>query len=312
MGGLLKYGYKRPGADADFWSDSIVGINLLQLSTSPLKLTNDQINFLNDHQIDSNKAQTILDAIIYARCSVDVHMITFGIGGSAALLVEDINVTVLSRLCHDVLSHYLKTENKEQNRPIFAFKSEWRKNRFIRGSCSFHSTNSTRNDQDTLREPYKPDGIPRILFAGEATHQRFFSTIHSAFERLHSIQRINSIPLKRIPMNYISLIIFLGVMITMIHCSIISRTNNRNDVDPFGLIRDNYGCDAVIKSCGNKGKCCDVHDACYKRHGCKAISWIYLWGNCRQCNLDVMACAVRQNPGKSSCCSAKNCGQPRP
>ncbi|CAF1687620.1 unnamed protein product [Adineta ricciae] len=103
-------------------------------------------------------------------------MITFGIGGSAALLVEDINVTVLRRLCRDVLSHYLKTENKEQNRPIFAFKirSEWRKNRFIRGSCSFHSTNSTRNDQDTLREPYKPDGIPRILFAGEATHQRFF------------------------------------------------------------------------------------------------------------------------------------------
>ncbi|CAF1539631.1 unnamed protein product [Adineta ricciae] len=198
MGGLLKYGYKRniktnftldnssrfykPGADADFWSDSIVGINLLQLSTSPLKLTNDQINFLNDHQIDSNKAQTILDAIIYARCSVDVHMITFGIGGSAALLVEDINVTVLSRLCHYVLSHYLKIENKEQNRPISAFKSEWRKNRFIRGSYSFCSTNSTRNDQDTLREPYKPDGIPRILFAGEATHQRFFSTIHGAFE----------------------------------------------------------------------------------------------------------------------------------
>ena len=77
-------------------------------------------------------------------------------------------------------------------------------------------------------------------------------------------------------MNSISLIIFLSVMITMIHCSIISRTNNRNDVDPLEVIRDNYGCDAVIKSCGNKGKCCDIHDACYKRHGCKAISWIYL------------------------------------
>ena len=166
-------------ADADFWSDCIVGINLLQLSIAPLKLSNDQIKFLNDHQIDFNKAQTILNAIIYARCSVDMHMITFGIGGSAALLVEEINETILSRLCHDVLSHYLKIDNKEQNRPISAFKyvyfpsfirflcrsffftirSEWRKNRFIRGSYSFRSTNSALDDQDVLREPYKPDGV---------------------------------------------------------------------------------------------------------------------------------------------------------
>jgi hypothetical protein len=39
---------------------------------------------------------------------------------------------------------------------------------------------------------------------------------------------------------------------------------------------------------------------------------VVLGGNCQKCNLDVMACIVRQNPGVSSCCSAKNCGQSRP
>ncbi|CAF2704027.1 unnamed protein product [Rotaria sp. Silwood2] len=106
--------------------------------------------------------------------------------------------------------------------------------------------------------------------------------------------------------------ILLSVFIAIIHCSVTFQRENQDEIDPFGLIRDNYGCDAAVKSCGNKGKCCDVHDACYKRHGCSAISWFYLWGNCRQCNLDVMACVVRQNPGVSSCCSAKNCGQARP
>lgn len=37
--------------------------------------------------------------------------------------------------------------------------------------------------------------------------------------------------------------------------------------------KDNYGCDAIIPSCGPKGKCCDRHDACYKKYGCRANSW---------------------------------------
>ncbi|CAF0978045.1 unnamed protein product [Adineta steineri] len=106
--------------------------------------------------------------------------------------------------------------------------------------------------------------------------------------------------------------VILSGLIAIIHCSTIVRTQNLNETDPFELIRDNYGCDAVISSCGKKGKCCDNHDACYKKHGCTAISWFYLWGNCQGCNMAVMGCAVANNPGVSSCCSAGNCGQPRP
>ncbi len=78
-------------------------------------------------------------------------------------------------------------------------------------------------------------------------------------------------------MNTIRLtFILLSVLIGIIHCSIVVRRQDQNVIDPFEIIRDNYGCDAVVGSCGKNGKCCDMHDACYKLHQCTAISWFYL------------------------------------
>jgi hypothetical protein len=78
-------------------------------------------------------------------------------------------------------------------------------------------------------------------------------------------------------MNRIQLtFILLSVLIAIVHSSVVFRRGDQDEIDPLDLIRDNYGCDAMIKSCGNKGRCCDTHDSCYKQHGCKAISWFYL------------------------------------
>ncbi|CAF0832066.1 unnamed protein product [Rotaria sp. Silwood1] len=108
----------------------------------------------------------------------------------------------------------------------------------------------------------------------------------------------------------------VAILVSFVHCATLPSTDNVNpiqNIESFDqLIKDYYGCDAVIQSCGNKGGCCDVHDACYKRHGCTASSWFLLWGNCAACNRDVMGCVAFRNPGKSSCCSAGNCGQTRP
>ncbi|CAF1133638.1 unnamed protein product [Rotaria sordida] len=94
----------------------------------------------------------------------------------------------------------------------------------------------------------------------------------------------------------------------------VATSANSHDSRNHGQLRplDSHGCDAMVRSCGNKGKCCDVHDACYKRHGCTASSWFLLWGNCATCNRDVMGCVAFNNPGKSTCCAARNCGQARP
>jgi len=78
---------------------------------------------------------------------------------------------------------------------------------------------------------------------------------------------------------------------------------------------DNYGCDLPytwVTSCGSKGKCCDVHDACYAKYGCTSASWNTWQGaNCDACNNNVVYCIFETNPGPSSCCSAGNCGRPR-
>ena len=82
---------------------------------------------------------------------------------------------------------------------------------------------------------------------------------------------------------------------------------------------DSWGCDLLpgrynwIASCGTKGACCDVHDACYRRYGCTAGSWTSApWSRCQVfCNAPAVACFVGANPGPSQCCFRGNCGQPR-
>jgi len=41
------------------------------------------------------------------------------------------------------------------------------------------------------------------------------------------------------------------------------------------------------------------------------LLFVVLGGHCQKCNLEVMGCVVTLNPGKSSCCSANNCGKTR-
>lgn len=82
---------------------------------------------------------------------------------------------------------------------------------------------------------------------------------------------------------------------------------------------DNWGCDlpsrfSSIASCGPKGRCCDIHDACYKKHGCSAGSWTSApWRKCQiLCNAPAVACFTSAIPvGRSECCARGNCGQPR-
>lgn len=59
--------------------------------------------------------------------------------------------------------------------------SKWRSDPFAYGTYSFHS-----DDDDlsvALAEPlFDNSKAPKVLFAGEATHEHFFSTVHGAIE----------------------------------------------------------------------------------------------------------------------------------
>ncbi|MGK4009016.1 hypothetical protein WMF31_40805 [Sorangium sp. So ce1036] len=84
---------------------------------------------------------------------------------------------------------------------------------------------------------------------------------------------------------------------------------------------DNWGCDLLpgqynwIVSCGTKGACCDVHDACFATYGCTAGSWTNPgsepWQCSVLCNASAVACFTALNPGPSACCWRGNCGEPR-
>ncbi|KYF59918.1 hypothetical protein BE04_42940 [Sorangium cellulosum] len=84
---------------------------------------------------------------------------------------------------------------------------------------------------------------------------------------------------------------------------------------------DNWGCDLLpgayngIVSCGTKGACCDVHDACFATYGCNAGSWTrpwdYAWQCSAICNAGAVGCFTSLHPGPSECCWLGNCGQPR-
>ena len=77
------------------------------------------------------------------------------------------------------------------------FRSDWHSNRFVQGSCSYHSMRSNRHDRKELKASFAPDGVhafvfhfriknsvrfevERILFAREATHERYYGTTNAA------------------------------------------------------------------------------------------------------------------------------------
>ncbi|XP_065166695.1 spermine oxidase-like [Atheta coriaria] len=66
-------------------------------------------------------------------------------------------------------------------------KSAWYSNEFVRGTYSYQTLASRKIQNPSanviLSQPIlNKDNIPRILFAGEATHPRFYSTVHGAIE----------------------------------------------------------------------------------------------------------------------------------
>ena len=59
--------------------------------------------------------------------------------------------------------------------------TKWHSNPFIRGSYSYQTIQSDLANlgPSTLE---RPQGQGRLLFAGEATHEKYFSTVHGAIE----------------------------------------------------------------------------------------------------------------------------------
>ncbi|CAF1159573.1 unnamed protein product [Adineta ricciae] len=122
-------------------------------------------------------------------------------------------------------------------------------------------------------------------------------------------------------MQLLGVLVFLAnLSLCMPHVRSTMHTSEQAWMRMFVQNRDNHGCDAIIPSCGPKGQCCDRHDECYKRHGCRSNSWGWSWipgvalfDSCARCNKAVLFCVTNIFvwPGPSECCGNGNCGHSR-
>lgn len=66
------------------------------------------------------------------------------------------------------------------------YYTRWKSNPLTNGSYSYLAVDQSGDEFDVLAEPLQLDGAkthePRVCFAGEATHNHFFSTVHGAIE----------------------------------------------------------------------------------------------------------------------------------
>lgn len=111
------------------------------------------------------------------------------IGGKSAILVERISEEEVGIGCTNLLRHFLKDYNIPDAKGCI--RTTWSSNRYIRGGYSSLTPvcDETNCTPATLAIPIggrtkEKDSkiLPIMLFAGEATHETFYSTAHGAYE----------------------------------------------------------------------------------------------------------------------------------
>ncbi|CAF1549955.1 unnamed protein product, partial [Rotaria magnacalcarata] len=170
-------------APISFWPDNTADLHpLISVNQTKYSLNKGERAFLTEQNVDPSQAQFVLDGVLCVSPSVSMRFVIVWIVGEAALAAESFNELVLAYLCHNIfLSRYLNgaVDNQKPSRAIMSY---WNKNRFERGSYSYLSVRASLDDRDRLRQSYTPDGIPRVVFAGEATHSHYSSSVHGAYE----------------------------------------------------------------------------------------------------------------------------------
>ncbi|RXM33137.1 Spermine oxidase, partial [Acipenser ruthenus] len=124
-------------------------------------------------------------------CSFDVlypperygYMLSGWICGDEALTMEKYDDETVAETCAELLRKFTGNQNIPKPRRIL--RSSWGSNPHFRGSYSFTRVGSTGTDVEKLAMPLpytESTKAPplQVLFAGEATHRKFYSTTHGA------------------------------------------------------------------------------------------------------------------------------------
>lgn len=100
-------------------------------------------------------------------------------GGGGAEIVESLTDDEVSAACRDLLRKFLKVPSIPK--PTMVLRSKWNSDPLYRGAYSYLSTKNRENDILDLAAPLPGSHRPMLLFAGEATHPCYYSTVHGAY-----------------------------------------------------------------------------------------------------------------------------------
>ncbi|CAF0718372.1 unnamed protein product [Brachionus calyciflorus] len=101
------------------------------------------------------------------------------IGWIAGNYHESLSNDEIKRDCTILLRKFLGREDIPE--PIDLVRSNWYSNRFTRGSYSFYAYETFDEDTKRIAKPISFNNKIFIQFAGEATHDNFYSTVHGAY-----------------------------------------------------------------------------------------------------------------------------------
>ncbi|XP_043842646.1 spermine oxidase isoform X2 [Dromiciops gliroides] len=111
------------------------------------------------------------------------HVLSGWICGEEALVMEKCDDEAVAEICTDMLRKF--TGNPDIPKPRRILRSSWGSNPHFRGSYSYTQVGSSGADVERLAKPLpytesSKTAPMQVLFSGEATHRKYYSTTHGA------------------------------------------------------------------------------------------------------------------------------------
>ena len=146
------------------------------------------ISFLRKRPDDREHPPHWSDSVLgFYTVRLQPKLLVVWITGAAARQMESIQSDQeVMGVCADLLESYgIRSEFPNYSAPVGVMRTGWHSNPFIRGSYSFRSLDSKEANvwaSDLAQPVADSSGCARLFFAGEATHDNFYSTVHGAVE----------------------------------------------------------------------------------------------------------------------------------
>ena len=147
-----------------FWNEQWGGVNFLTKSISRIDWTNSILGFFTVRN--------------------QPNLLVGWLTGSAARKVEVLPKDEVLKKCSNLLRGSIGSDF-EYEEPVGLIRSQWHTNENFRGSYSYRSMESSKKNvwaSDLAQPVVNSKGKTRLFFAGEATHDQWYSTVHGAVQ----------------------------------------------------------------------------------------------------------------------------------